>query len=123
MTANRSGVGSATLGEPAAEVAAASNAADLPPTPNLPGKYLSVSEVAAKLRADPTLALPDVSTPCAAALRTALTVLGVEQAPPRFVRALVGDRMLTFAIATPVGKTPGNSTVVVAVDDVCQRVT
>ncbi len=118
VTADRSGVGSATLAEPAAE-AAATTTSDLPPTPNLLGKYLSVSEVAAKLRADPTLALADVSTPCADALRVALTVSGVEQAPPRFVRALVGDRMVTFAVATPVGKAP----VVVAVDDACRPVT
>ncbi len=97
----------------------ASTRTDLPPAPSLLGNFESVTAVAARLREDPTLALPDVAAPCAAELTAALLAGGVEQAPPRFARATVAGRTLTFAIATPLGK----PAVVVAVDESCRPAT
>jgi hypothetical protein len=83
----------------------------------LQGTFLNVQDVRDKLIADPTIASPDTEGPCGKELRAWLISSGAEQAGPRFVRARVADRVLTFAIATPVGK----PAVVVVADEACRQ--
>ncbi len=83
----------------------------------LQGTFLNVQDVLDKLIADPTIASPDTEGPCGKELRAWLISSGADQAGPRFVRARVADRVLTFAIATPVGK----QAVVVVADEACRQ--
>ena len=84
----------------------------------LPGSFLTVQDVQTKLIAEPSLASPDTEGPCGKELRSWLIAAGADQAAPRFVRAQVADRVLTFAIATAVQK----QAVVVVADEACRQI-